>query len=134
MRVEGSLFLWLFMICLKLTRAYFHLRLFHTLPLPVKPHNSSKTSQTCTQVRTIEVGTIAALVPPTACVRHSAKSANIIFTILGTELHPVLISERISCVSFLENKQKLQDKKYFTKKENNKRSLRVCSIVYYTLD
>ena len=107
---------------LKLAWTNFHLRLFHGIIwiFPVVPAYSGGINPTCTQVQAIEVAILTVPVPPSSFLHRSTVISNItiIVTILGCELHLIVMSKRITCVTFQECDKILQSEQHFKTKSN----------------
>jgi hypothetical protein len=69
--------------------------------VPFLPLYSGVASLSCSQVQTIEVGNMTVFVPPSTFEIHSTiTTITIIVAILGSELHLIVISKGITCVTF----------------------------------
>jgi hypothetical protein len=64
------------------------------------PIHSFARSFPCFEVATIEVGVVTGFIPPSTLVEHSAVAAPlIIISVVGRELHSVVICQRISSIT-----------------------------------
>ena len=67
------------------------------------PGYSGDITLTCTQIKAIEAGLMTFVEPPSSFItRSTISSVNIIVTILGSKLHLIVPSKRISSVTFQE--------------------------------
>ena len=88
---------------LKLSRTYFHLSFFqrYVVFFPIPPVDSFSRYLSCLEVTTIEVGVETGLVPPSTSVPRStvATTPPIIISVVGRELHAVVIRQRITSIT-----------------------------------
>ena len=86
---------------LKFSRTYFHLSFFQrSVAFPMVPVDSFPRSPSCVEVKTIEVGLVTVVVPPsTFPVRSTVATTLIIISVVGRELHAVVIRQRITSIT-----------------------------------
>jgi hypothetical protein len=65
------------------------------------PSYSFQSYPPCLEVKTIEVGVLTATIPPSTLVCHSAVAAamSIIISVVGSEVHSVVICQRITSIT-----------------------------------
>ena len=98
----SSLYITDVILRLKWSRTYFHLSFFqrYVVFFPMPPVDSFSRYLSCLEVRTIEVGEVTGLVPPsTFVVRSTVATPPIIISVVGRELHPVVIRQRITSIT-----------------------------------
>ena len=99
----SSLYITDVILRLKLSRTYFHLSFFHrsSVVFPMMPVNSFIRSLSCLEVTTIEVGVVTEAVPPSTfgARRTVDETILIIISVVGRELHAVVIRQRITSIA-----------------------------------
>ena len=82
-------------------RTYFHLSFFHrsVVVFPWPPGDSFIRYLSCLEVTTIEVGGETVLVPPTTLVARSTVATTPLISVVGRELHAVVIRQRITSIT-----------------------------------
>jgi hypothetical protein len=88
---------------LKSSRTYFHLSFLHrSAAFPMNPIHSCARLFPCLEVATIEVGVRTGFIPPSTLPDHSAVCAiSIIISVVGRELHSVVICQRITSITLI---------------------------------
>ena len=86
---------------LELARTYFHLHLLQRVLFPITPMISTVVCFPSPQIQTIKISMCAALVPPSSFpIRSTIAIALVVVVIFCRELHFVMVTKRITCITF----------------------------------
>ena len=98
----SSLYITDVILRLKFSRTYFHLSFFLRIEMfPMPPSYSFTRTVSCLEIKTIEVGVVTGLVPPSTfpCRSTVGTAILIIISVVGRELHAVVIRQRITSIT-----------------------------------